>query len=162
MDKFWHWTREIIQVVVVLVALLEFPFAVARVVRWWPTAQNWWSLRSRRRAELRLAKLETDLKKLDDPLPMEQRQAEFYNCVFFIMYALGAGLFLATVYFAHVHVFSFSDENILTLSGGFLLIAVAVAGWGMFRFAPLLPSQREQRRRQIEQGIKKLRDKLQK
>src|ERR1700676_1428484 len=119
MDKFLHWAWEIIQVVVVLAALIELPFAIAKVVRWWPTAQNWWSLRSNRRTTLRLAKLETDLKKIDGPLPMEERQAEFYNCMFLIMYTLGTGLFLVTIYFAHVHAPPFGDENILGLSISF-------------------------------------------
>jgi hypothetical protein len=83
-----------------------------------------------------------------------------YNCMFLIMYAIGAGLFVGSLYFASVHVFGFTDDKLLALAVGFFLVAIAIAGWGMFRFGSMLPKAREQRRRQIQQGIKTIRDKL--
>jgi hypothetical protein len=160
MGEFWHWAWVIVQIVVVLVALLDLPFAIARVVRFLPTAQNWWSLLSHRRTVKRLAKLETDLKKIDDPFQIQGLQEQFHHGMFVIMYAIGTGLFVDTVYFANVPVHGLTHEKLLVLAFGFFAVAIAVAGWGMFRFGSLLPRARQRRRRQIEQGIKTMRDKL--
>src|ERR1700737_4494780 len=96
MDKFWHWVDVVIKVLAAVLILFQLPPVLFRFFR---KAQDWWSLRSLRATVKRLAKLEGDLKKLDEPPPMEERQVEFYNCVLIMMSAIAAGLLSAAWYF---------------------------------------------------------------
>ena len=160
MDKALHWVEIVGAFLAIVLALLELPPRLASAYR---TVQNRWSLLSRQRTVNRLAKLEEDLAKLDDPLLMEERQRQFYHAMFAIMYLLAAGLFVET---AHFYSLGPPSRPLhlplppLVLAMFFFVGAIAVAGWGMTRFLSLLAGQRRRLRHQIEQGIKTMREKL--
>jgi hypothetical protein len=73
----------------------------------------------------RLAKLEADLKKLDDPLRMEKLQAKFCNSMFFIMCSVSAGLLFTTFRF-YEQAGGVRAGLLPAVAAAFFLIAIAV------------------------------------
>ena len=157
MDKFWHWVDVVIKVLAAVLILFQLPPVLFRFFR---KAQDWWSLRSLRATVKRLAKLEGDLKKLDEPPPMEERQVEFYNCVLIMMSAIAAGLLSAAWYFYLLQSREPVQIVFLALAVVCFLIAVVAGWWGMSHFQLLMKSHRKARRLEIEYGIKAMKDKL--
>jgi hypothetical protein len=156
MENFWHWADVVVRVLAALLIIFQLPPALISFFR---KAYNWWSLLSHRNTLNRLTQLEEDLKKLDEPLPVEERQAEFYNCVLVILSAIGAGLLCGSWYF-YDQVPGPNPNTFLALAVVCFLIAALAGLWGMNRFQSLLRSHRKARRLEIERGIKAMKDKL--
>jgi hypothetical protein len=160
MDKFWHWAEVVFKVLGALVILFELPRITRILLSYFRKGHDWWALLSHRRTAKRLTQLEADLKKLDEPPPMEERQIQFYNCVLVILSAIGAGLMSASWYFYTLRNQRPEPNPFLALSFVCFFIAAIAGMWGMNHFQSLLQSYRKARRLEIERGIKAMKDKL--
>jgi hypothetical protein len=160
MDKFWHWAEILFKVLGAVVIIFELPRIIRISTSFFRKAYDQWSLSSHRRAVKRLAQLEADLKKLDEPPPMEERQAEFYNWVLVILSAIAAGLMSGSWYFYALRNVGREPNPFLALAVVCFLIAAIAGLWGMHHFQSLLQSVRKARRLEIERGIKAMKEKL--
>jgi hypothetical protein len=157
MDTFWHWAEIVFKVLGALLILFELPRVLASYSR---KVYNWWSLLSHRRTLRRLTQLERNLKSLDEPPPMEERQAQFYNCVLVILAAIGAGLLSESWYFYAVRNQGPEPNPILALAVVCFFIAAIAGLWGMTHFQSLLQSRRNARRLEILRGIEAMKGKI--
>jgi hypothetical protein len=157
MDKFWHWAEVVFKVLGAVLIAFELPRILISSFR---KVFDWWSLLSHRRTLKRLTQLEGDLKKLDEPPPMEERQVEFYNCVLVILAAIGAGLLSQSWYFYELRNQGPGPNPFLAMAVVCFVIVALAGFWGMNRFQSLLPSHRKARRLEIENGIKAMKEKL--
>jgi|ERR1700676_3539702 hypothetical protein len=147
----------VIRVLAALLIIFQLPPILISYSR---KAYNRWSLMSRRRTLKRLTQLEGDLKLLDEPPPIEERQAQFYVCVLGILSAIAAGLLPASWYFYTVQNQGPGPNPFLALAVVCFFIAAIASLWGMNQFQFFLQSHRKARRLEIEHGIKAMKDKL--
>lgn len=142
-------------VLAILLTLIELPPILIRFGR---KALDWWSLLSHRRTVKRLAKLESDLIKLEQMPQIEEHQAEFYNCVLIILSAAAAGLMSATFHFYRLE--TNHPDPFLALAV-ICFTSAALAGiWGLNHFQYFMRSTRIARKVAIEAGIQAMKEKL--
>jgi hypothetical protein len=156
-DKFWHWAEIVFKVLGALLVAFELPRILNIYAR---KLYDRWSLLSHQRTIKRLSQLEDELKKLDEPLPMEERQVQFYNCALVILAAIASGLMSESWYFYAMQNKGPGPDPFLALSVVCFCIAAIAGVWGMSHFQYLLPSHRKARRLEIERGIGTMKDKL--
>jgi hypothetical protein len=162
-DKVLHWGWITIQVLFVILMLYQLP---PHLVSTYRKTADWWALSSHRRTVRRLTKLEVELHKLDEPIDLAYLQILFYNIVTFVLLTLSAGAMCAAYYAyayfwaSELHTGSVAPILFMAFCVVFFVMSVVVAWWGAFRFQNFLPSHRTMKRRQIEEGIRSMQDKL--
>lgn len=153
---FWGLLQSVAAVLAIILAAFQLP---PHLINAFHHLQDWWSLQSRRRRLLRLGKLEKELDNLNDSGSVDRMQAEFYSLIFFIMYCLSGGLLFAA-FQLFGGVVSVRPGFLLATTCLFLLMALVVAGWGMYRFRYLQPSYRKTLLAEVETRISEMRGKL--
>jgi hypothetical protein len=151
----WHYLSLVFLVAGGLWAILELPSAIRRHYR---QSQDRRALHSQLSAANRLKKLESELVKLSQMPVIEQHQAKFYIFILFSVGTSSIGLtaWASSIYFPqHTH-----PSPWMALAVVVFLFSAIVSMAGMHHFQILLETVRTARKREIEDGIIQMTDKL--
>jgi hypothetical protein len=163
MTRLAIWLDIVAATVTILLAIYTLPQFLLGT---YTTIRNWWSLRSHRRTVHRLAVLESQVKKLDEPIDMQNEQIIFHYWIAATLNSMaGASLFGLIFVYQYVSAIFAKlpappSRDALVISEALFAVSWLAGLWGMSHFQRLLVYQRKWKREELETSIRSMQEKL--